>query len=73
MASFPAYSGAQPTQPTPMAGRDSMWTPLGESLFRAIWLASLASNIGTWMQNVGASWLMTSLSAPSRRPNRERR
>jgi MFS family permease len=39
-----------------------MWTPLRESLFRAIWLASLASNIGTWMQNVGASWLMTSLS-----------
>jgi MFS family permease len=62
MASFPAYSGAQPTRPPPNAGRDSMWTPLGESLFRAIWLASLASNIGTWMQNVGASWLMTSLS-----------
>jgi MFS family permease len=34
----------------------------GESLFRAIWLASLASNVGTWMQNVGASWLMTSPS-----------
>jgi MFS family permease len=33
-------------------------------LFRAIWLASVASNIGTWMHNVGADWLMTSL-APS--------
>ena len=33
-------------------------------MFRALWLASLESNIGTWMQNVGAAWLMTSL-APS--------
>jgi MFS family permease len=31
-------------------------------LFRALWIASVASNIGTWMQNVGAAWLMTSLS-----------
>jgi len=62
MASFPAYGGAQPTKPPPASGRDSMWTPLGQSLFRAIWLASLASNVGTWIQNVGASWLMTSLS-----------
>jgi MFS family permease len=27
-----------------------------------LWLASLVSNIGTWMQNVGAGWLMTTLS-----------
>ncbi len=31
-------------------------------LFFAIWIAGLASNVGTWMQNVGAAWLMTSLS-----------
>ena len=42
----------------------SAWSPLQQSLFRALWLASVASNIGTWMQNVGAAWLMTSL-APS--------
>jgi MFS family permease len=42
----------------------SAWNPLREPLFRAIWIASVASNIGTWMQNVGAAWLMTSL-APS--------
>ena len=42
----------------------SAWTPLRQPLFRALWLASVASNIGTWMQNVGAAWLMTSL-APS--------
>jgi MFS family permease len=31
-------------------------------LFRAVWLASVASNVGTWMQDVGSTWLMTSLS-----------
>ena len=31
-------------------------------MFRALWLASLASNLGTWLQNVGAGWLMTGLT-----------
>jgi MFS family permease len=39
------------------------WSPLKHSLFRAMWIASVASNIGTWMHTVGASWLMTSLAA----------
>lgn len=42
----------------------SAWSPLQQPLFRALWIASVASNIGTWMQDVGAAWLMTSL-APS--------
>jgi MFS family permease len=41
---------------------DRPWAPLANGLFRALWIASLASNIGTWMQNVGAGWLMTELS-----------
>jgi MFS family permease len=28
-----------------------------------MWIASLASNVGTWMHTVGASWLMTTLAA----------
>jgi MFS family permease len=32
------------------------------SLFRALWLAAVASNVGTWMHNVGAEWLMTTLA-----------
>jgi MFS family permease len=40
----------------------SMWSPLGYSLFRALWIAAVASNTGTWMQNIGAEWLMTSLA-----------
>lgn len=33
-------------------------------MFRALWIATVASNIGTWMHDVGASWLMTSLAPP---------
>jgi len=40
----------------------SAWAPLRRPLFRTIWIASIASNVGTWMQNVGAAWLMTSLA-----------
>ncbi|HEY1236544.1 MAG TPA: MFS transporter [Candidatus Binatia bacterium] len=40
----------------------SAWSPLRQPLFRALWIAAVASNIGTWMQNVGAAWLMTSLA-----------
>jgi MFS family permease len=38
------------------------WSPLRNSLFRGLWIATIVSNIGTWMQDVGAGWLMTSLS-----------
>lgn len=41
----------------------SPWSPLRHATFRWLWLASIASNIGTWMHEVGAGWLMTSLSA----------
>ncbi len=42
--------------------RPSAWSPLRQPLFRALWIASVASNIGTWMHEVGAGWLMTSLT-----------
>jgi len=40
----------------------SPWAPLGEPLFRSLWIASVISYTGTWMQNVGAGWLMTQLT-----------
>lgn len=42
----------------------SVFAPLREPIYRALWIATIASNVGTWMQDVGAAWLMTSL-APS--------
>jgi len=48
----------------PIAGKPSVspWAPLGEPLFRSLWIASVISYTGTWMQNVGAGWLMTQLT-----------
>jgi MFS family permease len=40
----------------------STFAPLARPLFRWLWIASLGSNAGTWMQNVAAAWLMTELS-----------
>lgn len=39
------------------------WRALRHPVYRALWIASLASNLGTWLQSVGASWLMTTLAA----------
>jgi len=40
----------------------SAWAPLREPLFRALWIAAIISYIGTWMQAVGAGWMMTVLT-----------
>lgn len=40
----------------------SALAPLREPLFRALWIAAVVSYSGTWMQNVGAGWLMASLT-----------
>ena len=42
----------------------SAWSPLRRPLFRGLWIADVASNIGTWMHDAAAAWLMT-LLAPS--------
>src|SRR6266702_2008770 len=36
----------------------SSWAPLRIGLFRTLWIAVLVSNVGTWMQTVGAQWLV---------------
>src|SRR5881296_2948849 len=36
----------------------STWAPLRIGIFRVLWLAVLVSNIGSWMQTVGAQWLL---------------
>jgi MFS family permease len=41
----------------------SPWAPLRRPLFRARWLATLVSNVGTWMHEVGAGWLMVTLDS----------
>ncbi len=46
------------SQPT---GSVSAWAPFREGAFALLWTATLISNVGTWMHDVGASWLMTTL------------
>ena len=45
------------------ASRSTAWSPLVFTAFRWLWIASIVSNVGTWMHEVGAGWLMTSLSS----------
>src|SRR5579864_70282 len=41
----------------------SLWQPLRSSTFRNLLIADVVSDLGTFMQSVGAAWLMVSLSA----------
>ncbi len=50
------------TAPIARRPASSPWAPLQEPLFRSLWVASVISYVGTWMQNVGAGWLMTQLT-----------
>src|SRR5262245_38412148 len=56
------------TDAKPMAGSSakpshegSSLSPFGYPAFTVLWIATVVSNIGTWMQNAAAGWLMTSL------------
>src|SRR5918911_2125019 len=56
---MPNQAASAGSHPEPGA---SIWSPLQRAVFRSVWIALIASNIGTWMQGVGAAWLMTSLT-----------
>src|SRR5262245_37352859 len=40
----------------------SSWSPFRRRVFAILWVATVVSNIGTWMQNAAAGWLMTGLN-----------
>ena len=44
------------------AAEPSLDAPLRWPVFRGLFIATIASNVGTWMQDVGAAWMMTALS-----------
>jgi MFS family permease len=51
-----------PAESVEITRGETAWAPLREPLFRSLWTAAVISYTGTWMQNVGAGWLMTQLS-----------
>lgn len=51
--------------PQPVAqpvARSTALSPFASTAFLVLWIATLVSNIGTWMQNAAAGWLITTLS-----------
>uniref|UniRef100_A0A5Q5BDU1 Major facilitator superfamily (MFS) profile domain-containing protein n=2 Tax=unclassified Mycobacterium TaxID=2642494 RepID=A0A5Q5BDU1_MYCSS len=36
----------------------SSWAPFSSPVYRALWIAQFVSNLGTWMQTVGAQWML---------------
>src|SRR5437667_6310687 len=44
-------------------GSGSLWRPLRSSTFRNLLVADVVSDVGTFVQRVGAAWLMVSLNA----------
>jgi MFS family permease len=62
--SRPAHTELAEPDVAPKLGQEfvSPWSPLAQPIFRALWIATVASNVGTWMQDVGESWLMVSLT-----------
>ena len=55
-----------PPQPAPAAGWAAAWRPLAVPLFRALWVATVVSYIGTWAQEAGGPWLMRILTPDKR-------
>src|SRR5947199_3442227 len=45
-----------------MSQARSTWRPLTYQAFRALWISSTASHIGSYMTDVGQGWLMASLT-----------
>ncbi|MGI8921790.1 MAG: MFS transporter [Solirubrobacteraceae bacterium] len=56
VAPTPKQRQGEQRAPTP-------WAPFRHRHYLVLWLAQFTSNIGTWMQTVGAQWLMVSLAA----------
>lgn len=57
-------TAASPESAQPTSARaPSAWAPLAIPAFRILWIAQLGSNIGTWMQTVGAQWYLVEAAA----------
>ena len=44
------------------APRNSPWSPFRHAAFTVLWVATVVSNIGSWMYSAASGWLMTSLN-----------
>src|SRR6267378_3810141 len=44
------------------ATRNAPWSPFRHATFTVLWIATVVSNIGSWMYSAASGWLMTSLN-----------
>ena len=54
-----------PNEPAPDAGpptQRSAWSPFRHATFAMLWVATVVSNIGSWMYSAASGWLMTDLN-----------
>lgn len=49
----------------PVGRGPGTFAPLRVGAFRALWLAGIVSNIGAWMQTVGAQWQLVEMQSPA--------
>lgn len=61
----PLKTAVEDTTPPPDPSGGTL-APFRYPAFRAIWIANLASNLGSTVQSVGAAWLMTDLTTSHR-------
>ncbi len=52
-----------PKADLPVTAAVSPWQPLRQRVFRMLWIATVVSNVGSWMNDVGINWTMLTLSA----------
>jgi MFS family permease len=52
----------QPQHETRRRPATSLWSPFRHRVFALLWVATVLANIGSWMYNASAGWLMTSLA-----------
>ncbi|MEY8710435.1 MFS transporter [Mangrovibacter phragmitis] len=64
MAQVNDIQSSSPEQDDTVTVRPSSpWQPLRQPVFRTLWLATVVSNIGSWMNDVGVNWSMLTLSS----------
>lgn len=59
-ASMDESASATQRHPTETVALSAAWRPLRVAMFRNLLMADLVSDVGTFMQGVGAAWLMVS-------------
>ena len=63
MPSGARWAAAVRSEAQAAAPAESAWVPFRSRVFVIIWTATLLGNVGTWIRDVGAGWLMTTLSS----------